>query len=57
VKLPTPDYEQMNATVEQACKHSNLQCTPFFLEKTQQIHEMIIVRHGFMIVGAWWING
>lgn len=37
--------------VEDTCKINNLQCTPVFLEKVQQLYEMIVVRHGLMVVG------
>ncbi|XP_047370603.1 dynein axonemal heavy chain 7-like isoform X1 [Vespa velutina] len=51
VTLPTPDYTYLNECTEKACSESNIQCVPIFLEKIQQIYEMMIVRHGFMIVG------
>ncbi|VEN46856.1 unnamed protein product [Callosobruchus maculatus] len=51
VILPESDYRVLNKAVEDSCLTSNLQCTPFFLEKVQQLYEMIVVRHGLMIVG------
>lgn len=49
--LPEPDYTILNAAVMSACKTANIECIPPFLEKVQQIYEMMTVRHGFMIVG------
>ncbi|KAL1389180.1 hypothetical protein pipiens_001339 [Culex pipiens pipiens] len=51
VVLPEADYVVFNAAVQKACEENNMQCTPFFLEKVQQLYEMIVVRHGLMLVG------
>ncbi|XP_015178312.1 PREDICTED: dynein heavy chain 7, axonemal, partial [Polistes dominula] len=51
IVLPAPDYTHINKCARDACRAANIQCTDFFLEKIQQIYEMMIVRHGFMIVG------
>ena len=51
VELPEPDYDYMRASLELECARRNLQPTPVFLEKIFQLYEMILVRHGLMIVG------
>ncbi|TPX60044.1 hypothetical protein PhCBS80983_g02063 [Powellomyces hirtus] len=51
VTLPTPDYERLIKAIEGACVKANLQLVPAFLEKILQVYEMMLVRHGFMLVG------
>ncbi|VVC38423.1 Dynein heavy chain, coiled coil stalk,P-loop containing nucleoside triphosphate hydrolase,Dynein heavy [Cinara cedri] len=51
VKLPNPNYDNLIKAAKITCTKMNLQPTNSFLEKLIQTYEMMVVRHGFMIVG------
>lgn len=51
IVLPDPDYVVFDQCCREVCEQNNKQCTEFFLEKMQQLYEMIVVRHGLMITG------
>jgi len=51
VVLPPPDYVALNAALETAAQAAALQPTEAFMEKARQLYEMILVRHGLMLVG------
>jgi len=52
VVLPEPDYKDLIRCMKLAMDKMNLQYHPYFIVKTIQLYEMILVRHGLMIVGA-----
>lgn len=51
VKPPQPDYQIITEHLTRACKTKGLQPSDRFLRKILEIYEMMLVRHGFMIVG------
>ena len=51
VTLPEPDYKELDECLKAACVAANLQATPVFIDKAHQLYEMILVRHGLMLVG------
>lgn len=51
VELLIPEREELINKIEANLVKRNLQCTKWFTDKIIQIYEMILVRHGLMIVG------
>ncbi|KAG5895230.1 hypothetical protein JTB14_003447 [Gonioctena quinquepunctata] len=51
VELPPFERADLIECLTEEIKKRNLQPTPWFIAKCMQIYEMILVRHGLMIVG------
>lgn len=49
--LPEPHREELIELIRIVLKKRNLQATSWYMEKIIQIYEMLLVRHGLMIVG------
>ena len=49
--LPPPHREELIEIIIIILKKRNLQATSWYMEKILQIYEMLLVRHGLMIVG------
>lgn len=51
VELLVPEREELINKIIMNSEKRNLQCTDWFMEKIIQVYEMVLVRHGLMIVG------
>lgn len=51
VTLPDPDYGSLPNALRKQCVEQNLHFSEYFRQKVVQLHDMITVRHGLMIVG------
>ena len=51
IDIPEPARDDIKRHMDIKIKEKRLQGTPWFVEKVLQIYEMLLVRHGLMIVG------
>uniref|UniRef100_A0A8C3E132 Dynein axonemal heavy chain 12 n=1 Tax=Corvus moneduloides TaxID=1196302 RepID=A0A8C3E132_CORMO len=51
IKLPEADYNDFLECANECCTRHNVQPVETFMQKMIQTYEMMIVRHGFMLVG------
>ena len=51
VELPEPDYESLMSAIRANTEKLGLRPVPAFFTKIVQLYEMILVRHGLMVVG------
>lgn len=51
IELPAFERDELINCLKEVLAQKNLQATPWFVKKCMQIYEMILVRHGLMIVG------
>ncbi|KAF4799422.1 Dynein heavy chain 7, axonemal [Turdus rufiventris] len=51
IKLPEADYNDFLECCNECCTQHNVQPVQTFVQKIIQTYEMMIVRHGFMLVG------
>jgi dynein heavy chain, axonemal len=48
---PAPEHGHLTRSLAARCTAANLQATEYFILKSIQLYEMIVVRHGLMLVG------
>lgn len=51
ITLPPPEYDVIRASLLEQFAKRGLQATPYAIDKIFQIYEIMMVRHGFMVVG------
>ena len=51
IKAPEVDYAALLSSLDKVLQEHNLQPSAYLIEKVVQIYDMILVRHGLMVVG------
>ncbi|KAM4676017.1 dynein axonemal heavy chain 3-like [Discoglossus pictus] len=52
VVLPAPDHGSLEVSIREIIREMNLQPVTCFIKKIIQIYDMMLVRHGFMLIGS-----